>query len=151
MRENRPYGSEGGEVESLPYPYQWAAHRDRRQTAESKDVSDAVFCPDRLHLLAGGKFSPVGSGFRDCDGGFFIGRQHDRHRFIGGAGKAVDNSGIIYIRHRNASLCRPRQPEQVMHPRMPAEAAIEVEAAVDIVLERIVVVERRDLGDRGGP
>ena len=23
MRENRPYGSEGGEARSLPYPYQW--------------------------------------------------------------------------------------------------------------------------------
>jgi hypothetical protein len=22
MRENRPYGSEGGEAKSLPYPYQ---------------------------------------------------------------------------------------------------------------------------------
>src|SRR6202140_1915262 len=23
MRENRPYGSEGGEAKSLPYPYRW--------------------------------------------------------------------------------------------------------------------------------
>ena len=27
MRENRLYGSEGGEVKSLPYPYQGAASR----------------------------------------------------------------------------------------------------------------------------
>ena len=30
MRENRPYGSEGGEAKSFPYPYQWVATRGRR-------------------------------------------------------------------------------------------------------------------------
>jgi hypothetical protein len=28
MRENRPYGSEGGEAKSLPYPYQKTYTRD---------------------------------------------------------------------------------------------------------------------------
>jgi hypothetical protein len=27
MRENRPYGSEGGEAKSLPYPYHWSQFR----------------------------------------------------------------------------------------------------------------------------
>jgi hypothetical protein len=35
MRENRPYGSEGGEAKSLPYPYRQEmmvqAHVSRRQ------------------------------------------------------------------------------------------------------------------------
>jgi hypothetical protein len=35
MRENRPYGSEGGEVQSLPYPYRTkATPKNYRSTFE---------------------------------------------------------------------------------------------------------------------
>jgi len=40
MRENRPYGSEGGEAKSLPYPYQLAM----------QDLLERAVLPDRAPL-----------------------------------------------------------------------------------------------------
>src|SRR5512139_4312632 len=44
-----------------------------------------------------------------------------------------------------------RQAEQIVHAGVPAEAAVQVEGAFDIVLERIVGVERRYLRNACGP
>jgi hypothetical protein len=44
MRENRPYGSEGGEAQTLPDPYRrWAIHQSRNVTARP-----AGWCPPSL-------------------------------------------------------------------------------------------------------
>jgi hypothetical protein len=36
MRENRPYGSEGGEAKSLPYPYRVDGFRQAGPTTQSR-------------------------------------------------------------------------------------------------------------------
>jgi hypothetical protein len=38
MRENRPYGSEGGEAKSLPYPYQSGKIRHSLTTAPAHEI-----------------------------------------------------------------------------------------------------------------
>src|SRR6202140_2854976 len=39
MRENRTYGSEGGEAKSLPYPYRVEAMRDSSPPPEIRDAA----------------------------------------------------------------------------------------------------------------
>ena len=40
MRENRTYGSEGGEAANLPYPYQVGLTAGQQQTQKSKSPGE---------------------------------------------------------------------------------------------------------------
>ena len=95
MRENRLYGSEGGEVKSLPYPYQtWAAHLrlslDCFALARNDGSFDS-FIPDdtqkaKLHGSVSGWVSGVGPNViatrRLCRFQFCIVRLQDVRRLF---------------------------------------------------------------------